>query len=212
MIDTAAIRNLVGAVLNATRNAGTLAYGNFAGDDFDAQFSQGEIDEAIKQACRQIVGVIFDTKGHYLRQNFLDLKSVASGEQVKDPIGAFMINGLPGVKVTPSRLRRAKENFAATVTAPSSGYYTIEGHLIHYVGTGGQIEILKDPTDADIDANFPLQYGYAAAVGALAIVFPKQGTNVEAASHFGGLFARMLEMIRQGATDIPAPTVTGQEA
>jgi hypothetical protein len=192
------VRNLVGSVLNATRSS----YGDFA-TKADPLHPTGEIDEAILAAGRGVMGVIFDTPGHRLRDAIMELRTVANGDLVASGIGAVLIDGAEGTYKKPSQFRRLKTNTNAIASYSTSGFYTLQSKIISFLGSSCKVETTKALTSANFDS-FPEEYEYAVIAGALAITFNKMGTNETSSGQWNQAYQAYLGMIRQGAVSLPA--------
>lgn len=196
------VQTLAQSITNASRDA----YGLTVDDNL--YFAQEFADAAI-QADLVIVGAILDTPNHRRRAEFLELATVSDGAIVPKPIGAVWIDGKPGTLVKPSTLRRFKLNRLSLTTIADGGYYYIEGNILFYIGSSGKVESITALTSGNLHT--PDEYEWAVTMGTLALVVPKQGTNVAFASYCNSAFQAMIGSIRQGASYVPAPTPQGQK-
>ncbi len=197
-LNVTSVRNLVGSILNATRNG----FGDFS-TDADPLHPTGEIDEAITAAGRGVMGAIFDTPGHRLRNAIMELRTVSNGELVPEGIGAVLIDGAEGTYKKPSQFRRLKNNTNSISSYSTSGYYTLQSKIISFLGSSCKVETTKALTSTNFD-NFPEEYEYAVVAGALAITFNKMGSNQASSSQWNSAYQAYLGMIRQGAISLPA--------
>lgn len=192
------VRNLVGSVLNATRSS----YGDFS-TDADPLHPTGEIDEAITAAGRGVMGAIFDTPGHRLRNAIMELRTVANGDLVPEGIGSVFVDGAEGTYKKPSQFRRLKNNTNSIASYSTSGFYTLQSKVISFLGSSCKVETTKALTSANFDS-FPEEYEYAVVAGALAITFNKMGSNEASSGQWNSAYQAYLAMIRQGAISLPA--------
>jgi len=200
-VNLTTVANLCSGIMNAAR----ASYGTV---DDQLHFSQ-EFTDGAAAADQAVIAAILDTPNHRRRAEFIELKTVTDGSIVPGSIGAVWIDGKPGVLVKPSTLRRYKLNRFALTSIDSGGYYYLEGQTIYFIGSSAKIESVKTLDSSLLHA--PDEYLWAVVAGTLALIFPKEGTNIGAASYFGGQFQNMLQMIRNGATSLPAVTPLGQK-
>jgi hypothetical protein len=186
---------LAASVLNASPST----YGTID----DPLHPSDELEAAALNADRQIIAVILDTPGHRSIRDFAAYVPVADGGLIPERFeGGVKIDGKSGKPKPPDVVHRLKTNPNTLET--TEGYYCIEGGAFFFTGTLGEVEVISFTPSGSLSA--PDEYLMGVVTGLLAIVFPKEGTNVAAANHFAGLFSSVLQMIRTGATNIPAPT------
>ncbi|MEW6732048.1 MAG: hypothetical protein AB1489_12040 [Acidobacteriota bacterium] len=164
-----------------------------------------ELQAAALNADRQIIATILDTPGHRARKKFATKININDGDIITDGFeGGVLTDGRAGIPVTPGALSRLKRNINNLTT--TQGYYCIDGGIFHFTGTSAQIEVIQYNPSGSLSA--PDEYIMGVVTGLLAQVFPKEGEPelVGAAGHFANLFNQALQLIRQGATSIPAPT------
>jgi len=187
--------NEVTAILNAAR----ASYGTID----DNLFFSNEINDAALAADKQVIATILDTAGHRHRRTFVVKVTVTDGQAITETFeGGVLIAGSPGKPVSPGALARLKQNPNNNTLV--TGYYCIQGNIISFTGSPCQIDVVQYTPSGSLQS--PDEYLMAVVAGTLAQVFPKQGTNVGAAGHFAGLFQTCLQLIRQGATTMPAIT------
>jgi hypothetical protein len=187
--------SLVASILNASRKT----YGTIS----DVLFPLQEIQDALLAADHQVVSVLLDSKGNRLRRSFIQSAVVTDGQVITDPFeGGVIIAGRPGKPVSPGTISRLKFNPNSDVNV--DGFYCVQGNIISFTGTPCTIDVLKYTPTGSLQA--PDELLYLDVTGALSLVQVKEGAWVSAAEHFGSLFFRGLEMLRQGATTFPAIT------
>lgn len=191
--------NLVTAVLNASPEV--------YGPSIVPLFTPGEIDDAIDAADQAVLGVVLDTPGHRSRSQYIALKNITDGAVITDIFeGGVLIDGRPGVPASPGVISTKKRNTVSTISnITKNGYYCIQGHVFSFVGSTAQIEYINYATGVGTLAS-PPEYVHAVVAGALSILFPKDGTNIEAADHFSKQYIGMLTMIKDSAVSLPAVT------
>ncbi len=192
--------DLCGQILLATR----AGYGNWS-SKVDPLYPQAEIQDALFAADKAVVAAIIETKGHPYRRTYIQDLILTDGQLVTDPLeGDIYIDGAPGTKMSPGTVARMKYNPNANVK--TDGYYCWLGDnrdRISFTGSSCKTSVCKFTPSSSLQA--PDAYLWADVCGALAIVFPAEGTKVAAAGHFGTLFTGMLQMIRSGVTEITQP-------
>lgn len=192
--------DLCAQILLATRGG----YGNWS-SKVDPLYPQQEIQDALFAADKAVITAIIETKGHPYRRSFIQDLNLTDGQLVTDPLeGDIFINGAPGKKVSPATVSRMKYNPNSNVK--TDGFYCWLGDnrdRISFTGSACKTSICKFTPSGSLQA--PDGYLWAIAVGALAIVFPAEGTKIGAAGHFGSLFTAMLQLIRAGVTEIAPP-------
>ncbi len=190
--------NLVTAVLNASPGV--------YGTSTVPLFTTGEIDDAVDAADQTVIGVIIDTIGHRARSQYVELVSISDGGQITGNFnGGVLVDGREGVHTTPGNLSTKKRNPNTISNDTKNGYYCIQGNTFNFIGSTAQVEVVTYEVGGGTLAS-PPEYVHAVIAGALAILFPKEGSNVEAASHFFNQQVAILDMIRKGATYLPAVT------
>ncbi len=196
------VKNLIGSTLNATRGG----YGNFS-TDADPLFPEDWIDDAITAAANSIMGVIFDTPGHRFRARLVELINYTNNTVAGGPVGAVLVDSSLGTLKKPSQIRRFALDINNTGKFNGRGFYAISDQVITFIGSTGKVQTIKYTLPAINDFLAELEnYEGPIIDGALHWLFAKQGTNIEAASLYGGIFTNHLQMIRNGAISIPATT------
>lgn len=190
--------NLVTAVLNAAPD-------NYGVSEVPL-FKSGEIDDAVDAADQAIIGAILDTIGHRSRSQYVALQTITDGAVMAITFnGGVLIDGRPGIPTSPGTISTKKRNPNTISTGTKNGYYCIQGNTFSFVGSSAQIEVITY-TAGGGTLGSPPEYVHGVVAGALSILFPKEGSNVEAANHFGNQYALMLEMIHKSAVYLPAVT------
>lgn len=189
----------------AILNAATTTYGTID----DPLRMDDEIKDAIKAADREVAQAIIDTAGHRHRADYAVLQDVTSAFSsggsglIAYPIYAVQIDGKPG-KYVPADTLRTLAGLSTMGHPPVStniGYYSVEDQMLAAIyATSVKVQIIKYTEPMGDMLASPAEYLMALVAGALAILFPKEGAFVEAATHFAGLFAKCLELIKTGAT------------
>lgn len=197
------VEDLVLSILNASPTYGA------ASDD--PLHPDGEITAAVKASALAVIGAILDAPNHRRRAEFLSLASIPADGLVKGSIGAVVIDDDLGTKIHESKLRRFRNNVASLTLISSGGYFSIEDHVIKFVGSDGEVQTIDD-SSGTLSSQVPDEYFWTVVAGALALTFPKEGSNAEIALGFGNLQSNMLDKIRAGATDVTAVTEYGTKS
>lgn len=202
----------------AILNAATDTYGTLN----DPLRLDTEIKDAIKAADREVAQVIIDTDGHRRRADFAVLQDVTStiggsgnSGLIAFPIFAVQIDGKPAKFVPPDTFRdlTVTTSFGAAPLTTCVGFYTVEQQMLGAIYSSSvKVQIIKYTEPAGDTLASPEEYLMAVVCGALAILFPKEGAYVEAATHYASLFGKSLDLIRSGASAMPAvgPFVAGE--
>lgn len=190
------VTQLAAAILNASRTT----YGAI---DDNLHF-QSELDNAALAADKEVVNAILATKGQRLRRSFAVKVSVTDGQVVtQEFLGGCVIDGKTGKPTSAGGLALLKQNPSNNTLV--NGYYHFDGTIITFTGSTCQIDVIQyTPTAGTMQA--PDECLMAVVTGCLALVFPKEGTNVAAAAHFASLFQICLQDIKDGKTTFAAPT------
>lgn len=192
--------DLCGQILLATR----AGYGNWS-SKVDPLYPQQEIQDALLAADRQIVNTIIETKGHPYRRAYIVDLNLTEGALVTEPLeGDVYIDGAPGKLMSPATVSRMKYNPNNNVK--TEGFYCWLGDnrdRISFTGSSCKTAVARYTATGSLQA--PDGYLWGDVVGALAIIFPAEGTKVAAAGHFAGLYGTVLQLIRSGVTEIPRP-------
>ncbi len=189
--------NLAASILNASPNT----YGVID----DPLHPSQELQAAALNADNQIIATILDTPGHRMRRKFAVKVTVANGDVITDPFeGGVFIDGRAGIPLTPGALAIKQRN--ANSMSTNKGYYCLQGNIFTFTGQSAEVDVIKYTPNGSLQS--PDEYVMGVVTGLLAQVFPKEGEPelVSAAGHFAGLFNTVLQLIRQGATTLPAPT------
>lgn len=197
------VEDLVLSIINASSET--------YGTSDDPLHPDAEIVAAVKASALNVIGAILESSSSRRRAEFLSLLTIPADGLVKGSMGAILIDAELGTKISPSKLRRYKANINLLTTISGRGYFSTEEHIIRFIGSAGQVVTIDD-SSGTMQNSVPDEYFWAVVTGALALAFPKEGSNSEIALGFGGLHKSMIDAIRMGQADVIPVSPYGTKA
>lgn len=212
----------------------SLALLNAGPDDFSFSVNVGDerfgtiggasdqVKEALHAADEQVYLAIAETDGHWARPDLMDWSALINHlEEIPSRIGAIGdVQILPWVGGTyvagkPASTReiemwRANDGNAFGSLAHNAsgnllgGRYAIQDSVMHLTGYRAAVKIIGPYTVSASVLQSPAIYQAVVWVGALALLFPKEGSWLAKASFMAGQQQRMLAQIRGNQQIAPA--------
>ncbi len=202
--------DLTTSLLNAS-----TAYGT--NDDLE-RHPVGEISAAIMAADTEIINAILSTPGHPRRQDYITAQAVTHTELIPahiGPIGTVLVNSKAAEQLPAEEIERLRTNPLSLTQIRE--YYDIVGERLYFApryvtGTTDStatVDICLYKAEAGM-LQSPEEYLYAIVSAALALLFGKEGAEIEAAQHFKSLRDSSFEWIKAGSVGQP-PEVVGYQ-
>lgn len=200
-IDVDRITGIAKAVHLATRQAQNDAYNASTFQD-KIRYNQEYLDAA-KSADAFIYAAIIGNKRHRYRSLFYEKQVVASGDElpneftggVEVQIGGTYYGGSEQLPDVPGTLSAKKPNYGGVSTTLDQGYYGIRGNQIYFTGGAARVEFC--PIVPGSFPMTPVDYELAVLYGVLAITSPSEGAFIEMANHYGTLWGKALDAIKE---------------
>lgn len=192
--------NLARSLLNASTGS---AY--TVNDDTDRHPDQ-EIMDAIRGADALIYTTVATTPGHSKRSKYLtpsaNIPYAGEIPEHVGPIGAVLIAGGPAYVLPAAEIGRLKTNTLSLTDA--TPYYDVVGNTLFYVpGSTATVEIVPPYNDQGGSLQSPQEYFQGVVALALAMLFGKEGAEVEAAQFYQGYGDMVMKLIQSNAEQLP---------
>lgn len=173
-----------------------------------------QVKEAIYAADEQVFAAIAETEGHWARPDLMDWSSLLdhldeipahigkTGDvQILTAVASVYVGAQPATVAEIREWRRADNNsFGAlghqTAGNALAGYSEIRDNVIHFTGYRAAVKIVGPYTRGSSVLQSPSIYQVIVWVGALALLFPKEGSWLAKGSFMVGQQLRMLNDIR----------------
>lgn len=199
------------SLVNQELNANTT----YSASSSDPRWYTAGISDAILGADGLICGHIAANPNHPRQSAFYTTSSgVAHGATLTNlagPVAAveFVITGgtSAGTKAGQpgDRVEIERERLNSLSLTRIDPHFLLDGNVIYHndlgIANGGSVSVnVTYPTFTLTSAcQSPPEYLWPVVVGALAVLFALEGSNVQAASHYGGLWQAMLSALTSGS-------------